>query len=418
MTAKTETLLNNIAGSYVKLVLSVGIYNSDYVDAYYGPPELEKEIKKEKPSLECIIEKSQSLLEMLRDIDCKNETELLRLRHQYLEKQIKSLLNFSLSLQGKQLTFDEEAHAYYDTIPPKFTESYFQNILNELDNLLPAKGPIQERFDNYHKNFIIPRENLEKVFNTAINECRARTKKYINMPLNESFNIEYVENKPWSGYNWYKGNYESLIQINTDLPIFIERAVDLAAHEGYPGHHVYNCILESELVRKKGWMEFTAYALFSPQSLIAEGTANYGIDVVLPGKERLEFEEEILFPLAGLDKNLAKKYYNILNVLKKLNYAENEAARKYLDNTITRDETIAWLMQYALMSADRAKQRIKFYDKYRSYVINYNAGKDLVQSYIEKRIEINPSSEKRWEEFIRLISSPTTASNLQQQNFL
>ena len=76
-----------------------------------------------------------------------------------------------------------------------------------------------------------------------------------------------------------------MIQVNTDLPIFIDRAVDLACHEGYPGHHVYNMLMEKNLVRERGWMEFSVYPLFSPQSLIAEGSANFGIEVALPGED-------------------------------------------------------------------------------------------------------------------------------------
>src|SRR6185503_6212472 len=101
------------------------------------------------------------------------------------------------------------------------------------------------------------------------------------------------------------GNARSLIQINTDLPIFIDRAVDLAAHEGYPGHRVYNALLEQALVRGRGWPEFSVYPLFSPQSLIAEGSANYGIEVAFPGEERVNFEKTVLYPLAGLDPSKA-----------------------------------------------------------------------------------------------------------------
>ncbi len=106
------------------------------------------------------------------------------------------------------------------------------------------------------------------------------------MPANESFKLEYVTNKSWSGYNWYQGNASSLIQINTDLPIFIDRAVDLAAHEGYPGHHVLSTLLEQKLMKGRGWMEFSINPLFGPNGVIAEGSANYGIDVVFPGGER------------------------------------------------------------------------------------------------------------------------------------
>ena len=137
--------------------------------------------------------------------------------------------------------------------------------------------------------------------------ARARCRT-CSLPDTESFTVEYVTNKPWSGYNWYQGNYRSLIQVNTDLPIYIDRAIDLACHEGYPGHHVYNALLEKHLVRDRGWVEFSVYALFSPQSLIAEGTANYGIEVAFPGEERTAFERDVLFPLAGLDASQAATY--------------------------------------------------------------------------------------------------------------
>ena len=91
--------------------------------------------------------------------------------------------------------------------------------------------------------------------------------------------MAYVKDKPWSAYNWYQGGFASLIEVNTDLPVYIDRAIDLACHEGYPGHHVYNALLEQHLVKQRGWVEFSVYPLFSPQSLIAEGTANYGIQV-------------------------------------------------------------------------------------------------------------------------------------------
>ena len=148
---------------------------------------------------------------------------------------------------------------------------------------------------------MIPPAKLETVFRAAIAECRARTVAHIALPDSEQFRLQFVTNQVWSGYNWYQGKFQSLIQVNTDLPIFIDRAVDLACHEGYPGHHVYNLLLEQHMVQERGWREFSVYPLFSPQSLIAEGTANFGIDVAFPGEERVRFESEKLFPLAGLD---------------------------------------------------------------------------------------------------------------------
>ena len=42
-------------------------------------------------------------------------------------------------------------------------------------------------------------------------------------------------------------------------------------------------------LKKKGWAEYPVSPLYSPQSLIAEGTADYGASLVIPGDERLAF---------------------------------------------------------------------------------------------------------------------------------
>jgi hypothetical protein len=100
----------------------------------------------------------------------------------------------------------------------------------------------------------------------------------------------------------------------------LDRAVDLACHEGYPGHHVYNALLEQALVHERGWVEISMYPLFSPQSLIAEGTANFGIDMALPPAERVAFERDSLFPLAGLDTSLASPNAEVRRIVLALNY--------------------------------------------------------------------------------------------------
>jgi hypothetical protein len=176
---------------------------------------------------------------------------------------------------------------------------------------------------------------------------------------------------------------------------------------------VYNALLEKHLVKDRGWIEFTVYPLFSPQSLIAEGTANFGIEVAFPGPERLEFERTVLFPAAGLDAGRAAEYYQVQGLVDQLAYAGNEAARRYLNGEIDAAKAAAWLERYALMAPDRAKQRVRFFDQYRSYVINYNLGKDMVRKYIESRGGTADNPGKRWAEFQKLLSSPRLPSGLQ-----
>jgi hypothetical protein len=198
--------------------------------------------------------------------------------------------------------------------------------------------------------------------------------------------------------------------VNTDLPIYVDRAVDLAGHEGYPGHHVYNLLLEQELRHKRNWNEVSVYPLFSPQSLIAEGSANYGVEVLFPGNERAKFEEAVIFPAAGLDPSQASRFFKIQKIVSKLSYAGNEAARHFLDHEWNEEKAVNWLQKYSLYGRERAMKRLDFIKKYRSYVINYNLGRDLVAKYIESRAK---TDEERWQELAKMLGSPILPGRLQ-----
>ena len=403
--------MNRAAESYVKLVLAVGQHDTDYVDAFYGPPEWRTEAEAHKRPLAEIRTEAETLIASVAAHPAGGD-ELERLRHAYLLRQLQSMTARIDLLSGKKMTFDEESKALYDAVAPTYDAAHFQTILDQLEKAVPGEGPLPERVEAFRQRFVIPRDRLDNVFKVAIDECRRRTAQHIALPPGESFVVEYITNKSWSGYNWYKGGFHSLIQVNTDLPIFIDRAIDLACHEGYPGHHVYNALLEQHLVKGRGWPEFSVYPLFSPQSLIAEGTANFGIEVAFPGPERTAFERDHLYSLAGLDPAQAARYAEIQTLLQKLSYAGNEAARGFLDGRQSREDAEAWLVRYALMSPERAAQRLRFMEQYRSYVINYNLGQDLVRQYIEKRGGTPDYPQRRWEEFAKLISSPRLPSGL------
>jgi hypothetical protein len=403
-TPAAVTSVNKIAEAYVKLVLAMGQHDPDYVDAYYGPPEWKEQSKEKKP-LDAIASEARRLGEQLAKISEPTD-EMERLRREHLTKPLSALEARVRILNGERLKFDEESQALYDAVAPTFPETHFQEILAKLEPKLPGEGSLLQRYENWRQAFVIPKDKLDTVFQLAIKACRERTHAHIKLPPNENFSVEYVTNKPWGGYNWYKGNYRSVIQVNTDLPVYIDRAIDLAAHEGYPGHHVYNALLEKNLVRDRGWVEFSVYPLFSPQSLIAEGTANFGREVVFRKPERLAFEKEVLWPAAGIDPSRVEEFYEVQDLVKKLGYATNEAARRYLNGDINADAAAAWLQKYAVMDEKRAKQATKFIEKYRSYVINYNLGEDMVHSYIEKRGGTAEHLEQRWREFEQLLASP------------
>jgi hypothetical protein len=411
---KGQDSMTPLAERYIKLVLAVGQHDPDYVDAYYGPEAWKAEAAVAKRPLPEIDAEAHAVRDALGKVRVPPEAdELTRLRQAYLVRQIEALGARVAMLMGTRLDFDEESKALYDAVAPKHPEEEFAAVLAELDRRLPGAGPVQQRYATFRSRFVIPKERLDAVFTAAVDACRERTRRHIMLPAGERFTVEYVTGKSWSGYNWYQGNFHSIIQVNTDLPIFIDRAIDLACHEGYPGHHVYNVLLEQHLVRDRGWQEFTVYPLFSPQSLIAEGTANYGIEVAFPRSERLDFERRVLFPAAGLDATQVDAYYDVQSMVDRLSYAGNEAARRYLNGEIDAAAAAAWLEQYAMMPAERAAQRVRFFDQYRSYVINYNLGKDMVARHVELESG-SPDPAARWLAFERLLASPRLPSGLRQ----
>lgn len=403
------TNMETLTHEYLFLELSMGTHDEGHVDAYFGAEAIREAANRTQLSLADIASRSQLLRDELEALHDRRDAKLDSARLDGLLGRLTALETRVALNQGKFFSFDDESVRLFGAAAPDHDAAHFQIILDEIDNLVGGEGDLAQRVNAFRDQFVVPREKLSSVFDAAINECRRRTLQYIELPPNESFSIEYVNDKPWSGYNWYQGNAKSLIQINTDLPIYISRAVDLGCHEGYPGHHTFNALLEKNLVQEKGWDEFSIYPLFSPQSLIAEGSGNYGIDLAFPGDERIAFEKDVLFPLAGLDASEADRYYQLQSLIAKLEYSGNEAARDYLNGTIDRGKAVQWLVDYSLSSPDRARQRTEFFDAYRSYVINYNLGKDLVRDYVERDAS---DAAARWTRFEALLSSPVTAANL------
>jgi hypothetical protein len=403
--AADPAALDAIAHEYVVLGLSLGRHDPPYVDAYYGADSLKALAERDSLPLPLIRTRAESLLARLgaRGATPAYGDTLVRMRHDYLRGQLTAMVARTRVVAGERLPFDEEATLLFGATPPTHTEAHFDSLLAELDTLLPGRGTLAQRSQRFRSGVTIPPARVDTVFKRAIAECRARTAAQIDLPAGERFDLEYVKGTSWNAYNWYKGGYVSLIQVNTDLPIAIDRVIDLACHEGYPGHHVYNALIEETLVRGRGWTEFALYPLFSPQSLIAEGSANLGIDMAFPEPERTAFERDSLFPLAGLDPELAERNAAVRRINERLNFARNSVARRYLDGEIDRTQAERLMARYWLSTPDAAAKTVRFIDDYRSYVINYNLGRDLVQAWVARH---GTTPAERWQAYEALLRSP------------
>jgi hypothetical protein len=404
-----QTGLDEIAREFVLLSLTIGEKEEGYIDAYYGPEELRAKAKSDAAGLDldALARRTAELQKKLGGVTADDPLEVRRAK--FLSAQLTAAATRLRMLKGEKLSFDEEATGLFGVAPELKPLSSYDPVLARIEKLVPGTGELADRVDAFQNRFNIPKERLKPVFDAAIGECRRRTLQHIQMPTDERFDMSFVTGKSWSGYNYYQGNAHSRIEINTDLPIRISRAVDLGCHEGYPGHHVLNALLEQRLTKKRGWIEFSVYPLYSPQSLIAEGSANYGIDLAFPGDDQLSFETKSLYPLAGLPTAQAAEYLALTRAMRDLAGARFTIAREYLEGRIDHAEAARLTQKYGLVSPERAQQMTDFTKQYRTYVINYGLGQDMVRAYVEAA---GADPKARWARMEKILSEPTLPTDL------
>jgi hypothetical protein len=306
---------------------------------------------------------------------------------------------------GEPLSFDEESRRVYGFIAPSFPVEHYDEVLAEIDAMLPGDDPLHQRINEFDKQFRIPAETAEAVIRAGIEECRARTLERMTLPEGEDFVLEMVSGNPWSAYNWYQGAYQGLIQVETSRPLSVFSATRLGCHEGYPGHHTFSSLLEEEYLQKRGWIEFSIFPLFSPQGIIFEGSGNFAEKVAFPGAEKTAFLRSVIQPIAGIDEADYATNSKISEAKRKMRYTGIEAARNYLDGEWDREQTEEWLTNYALQSPDNIDSWFAFTDRYRAYRINYVLGEDLVEDYVRRE---NPDADKEgdWQALAKLLSYP------------
>ena len=402
--------LEAMARDYVLLSLTIGEKEEGYIDAYYGPPELQAQAKAEAPaqSLETLAKRVAELSQRVAGAG-RGAEGIDRRRAKFLTAQLTAAATRLRMLRGEKLSFDEEAEGLFGVRPVLRPLASYDPVLRRIETLVPGSDPLDQRVEVFQTRFTIPQAKLKPVFDAAIAECRARTVRHIPLPKAEKFDLGFVTGKSWSGYNYYQGGYRSLIEVNTDVPVRINRAVDLGCHEGYPGHHVLNVLIEQHLAKGRDWIEYSVYPLYSPQSLLAEGSANYGIELAFPGRGKLDYEARALYPLAGLPAAEAERFGALQEAMKDLQGARFTIARELLDGRIDEAEAVRLTQRYLLVSPERAKQLTDFAKQYRSYVINYGLGLDMVRADVEAA---GPTPQARWKRMEQILSEPTLPSDL------
>jgi hypothetical protein len=237
----------------------------------------------------------------------------------------------------------------------------------------------------------------------ALDQCRAVTLTHMALPTGEHVDVAYVSHKPWSAFGRYMGGAHSVIQINMDYPLTVDRILNLACHEGYPGHHVFNSIRDQALVQAQHREEFRVQTTFSPQSYLSEAAANYAPSL-LAEQDRLHIERDVLIPLAGLKGLDVKKGLEVEALLDELHTAQPAIARDYLDGRLEFVRAADALQREALM--EHAESMLLYLNEFRTYMLAYTVGSDAVKAMIEAG---SPDEAERWRRYSNLMTSPVAS---------
>lgn len=413
-TPSAEPSLDRLARDYLALQLAIGEKDPGYVDAYYGPAELAELAEQAEKE-----DGATSLAELGARVNAL-DARLAALgaqagsagasRIRYLRAMLASAAVRLRMLRGEAIPFQDEAEGLFGVRPELVELATLDPVLARIEALVPGDGPLWSRVNAFQDRFVIPEHRLRAVIDAAVAECRRRTLEYVALPAGERFDLSLVTDKPWSGFNYYQGDYHSVIEINTDLPIRLDRAVDVGCHEAYPGHHVYSVLIERDRVDARGEIEYTLLPLYSPRAIVSEGSATYGRKLAFAGDEQVAYERDVLAPMAGIPTEGLADYYALREALEALAPARYTIAAGYLDGTLSREEAIALSMRYRLVDQARAEQSLRFMDTYRSYVINYGLGEELVAAHVEAA---GADGDARWERFLAILSNPVLPEDLQ-----
>ncbi len=355
------------AAEYLRLVAELAGRDPDSVDFHHddGYPAVTS------AAPDAIPLRSRSLAAHLHRFHLQGEQ---RERAATMADQLEAVASRYEQLSGATLAFDVELQRLFRLDTEVVSPEPSPEDRARLQRLLPGNGPLARRLAAYQRAFAVPRPRLQAALTHAIELCRERTRRFLVLPPGETISVEYVADKPWSGYSVYLGRYRSVVQINRVLSHSVDDVLTLACHEAYPGHHVYNSLREEFLLRGQSRRELGALPLFSPEGFRAEALTSAAASMTFGAEERARIFRDVLFPLVGVDPAEAARYADICALVDRLTAAAGPVVRSYLAADLTRNGAADALRKVAAMEHPDAL--LAYVDRYRAYSLAYTVGRD------------------------------------------
>ncbi|ATL70458.1 DUF885 domain-containing protein [Nocardia terpenica] len=386
-----------LVAEYLSVGLAFDRLEPGFVDAFTGDPALRRAVQNAAaPRPRELATRAAALRKELPDAGLSAE------RTEFLDVQLRALECSGRKFAGEPIMFVDEVRAYFDVdIAPADVGAY-RDAHRQLDEVLPGEGSLFERMTAHRRADEIPPERLRECVHALSGALRELVREKYPLPEHEYVEYEVVGDKPWSGFNYYLGNYRSRVAINSDLKQHMAHLPALIAHESYPGHHTEHCRKEAGLVGA-GQDEQTLFVVNTPQCLMAEGLADLALrSIVGPGWGR--WAQEIYADLGlRFDGERAER---ISTASAKLLTVRQDAALLLHDRGRGIDEVTEFLQRWTLATPQRAGQTLRFLSSplWRAYISTYVEGYRLLGDWLDGA----PDADDRADRFRRLLDEPLT----------
>ena len=388
---------------YLLLGLRFDRVEEGYVDSFTGDPALRAVVGAEPPPDPAeLARRAQTLGAELAGVD-----GLEPQRVDYLAAHLRALSCAGRKFAGEDVGFVEEVHDYFDVDIVKGDPDRYREAHRKLDEALGGTGDLAGRMQAYRTGEEIPPERLEECIHAFSSALRDRVRADFPLPDAETINYEIVTDKPWSGFNYYEGDYRSTVAVNADLKQQMSGLPRLVAHESYPGHHTEHCRKEAGLVAGLNQTEQTIFLVNTPQCLMAEGLADLALYAAI-GPQWGTWAEEIYADL-GLRFD-GEKAVAVAQAAAELADVRQDAALMLHDEHRSVDDVVAFLQRWQLTSDTRARQSLRFLSSplWRAYTSTYVEGYRLLRGWLDAR----PADVTLTERFGRLLDEPLIPSAL------
>jgi hypothetical protein len=405
--------LNLEAAAVIREYLSLGLrfdrIESGYVDAFIGDPALRQAVLAEPPPDPAdLVRQAQRLLAALPDVPRHSASGGFdQARADYIGAHLRALACAGRKFAGQDVGFVDEVHDYFDVHIAKGEAEAYRQAHARLDEVLGGGGPLADRMEAHRAAEEIPPDRLAECIEAFSSALRDRVRAEYPLPDTETVVYQVVTDEPWSGFNYYLGDYRSTVAVNADVKQLMSNLPRLVAHESYPGHHTEHCRKEAGLVNRKGQAEQTIFLVNTPQCLMAEGLADLALYAAIgPGWGRWASE---IYADLGLRFD-GERAEAVSEASAALAGVRQDAALMLHDEHRDGDDVAAFLRRWLLVDDTRARQMLRFLSSplWRAYTSTYVEGYRLLRAWLDDR----PAGVSLAERFGRLLDEPLIPSAL------